>query len=76
MSDEESKSYEERAKEFMNSHKNSSENDLMTELMQAIASSKQNGTFDKIQIEKFAKQIAPMMNAEQRGKLQGIIDLL
>ena len=76
MAEEEAKNYEEQTRDFVNSRKNSSQSDLERELFSKIAKSKQDGTFDKKQIEKLASSVEPFMNAEQRANLHRVLKML
>ena len=53
-----------------------SEGELITEVFKIINEKKRNGTFNPDEIDQLANIIAPMLNAEQRQKMQQLIDLI
>lgn len=50
-----------------------SENELMEQLFAAVEQGKRDGTFSKEALEQFVGQVAPMMDAAQRQKLQNLM---
>ena len=58
-----------KAKQF----EGKSENQLMDELFKRVNEGKKNGTLNNSDLDYFASQAAPMLNAEQRKKLQTIM---
>ena len=53
-----------------------SEAELMRELKQATSAQKAEGRFDELQLKQGIQAIAPMLNAEQRRRLDDIIKQL
>ena len=53
-----------------------SEGELITEVFKIINEKKRNGTFNPDEIDQLASIIAPMLNDEQRQKMQQLIDLI
>ena len=49
-----------------------SENDLMNQLMAEVEKGKQEGTFTDASLAAFIKNVSPMLNAEQKKKLQSL----
>ena len=58
-----------KAKQF----EGKSENELMGELFKRVGEGKKNGTLTDSDLDRFAAQAAPMLNAEQRKKLQQLL---
>lgn len=53
-----------------------SEDELMRELFRMTGEQKREGSFDAAAMRKTASSIMPMLNAEQRQKLEAILDKL
>lgn len=53
-------------------YENKSEGELMGELEKAINSGRKDGSFSDDMLEKFMKNVAPMMDSNQRKKLDSI----
>lgn len=55
---------------------NMNETELITEVFRIINQKKQNGTFDPNDIDKIASVISPLLDDEQRGKMEQLINLI
>lgn len=53
-------------------YENKSEGELMSELEKAISSGRRDGSFSDEMLDKFMKNVAPMMDTNQRRKLDSI----
>lgn len=53
---------------------NKSEGELMQDIQKMIGSAKAKGTLTKKDVEKFANQIAPMLDTQQREKMRKLVD--
>ena len=53
-----------------------SEDELMRELFRMTSEQKREGSFDAAAMRRTASSIMPMLNAEQRQKLEAILDKL
>lgn len=53
-------------------YENKSEGELMSELDRAVSSGKKDGSFSDEMLDKFIKNVAPMMDASQRKKLENL----
>lgn len=49
-----------------------SESDLMGQLMAEVEKGKQDGTFNEESLAAFIKNVSPMLNAEQKKRLQSL----
>lgn len=63
-------------KERIKQYEGKSENELMKQLFSAVEQGKRDGTFSKEALEQFASQVSPMINDEQRQKLQSLMQQL
>ena len=61
---------------LINKFNGMSEGELITEVFKIINEKKRNGTFNPDEIDQLASIIAPMLNDEQRQKMQQLIDLI
>lgn len=52
------------------------EAELMGELSKKVSEGRKNGSFTDESLSEFVKNISPMLNAEQKSKLQSIINKL
>lgn len=53
-----------------------SDPELLGEILKTASQGKQNGTLDKAQIENFVKRVSPMLNEEQRQRLNGVVEMI
>ena len=53
-----------------------SDNDLLSEIKKAAADGKKNGTFSEEQLRQFVSAVSPMMNEEQKSRLNSVIRML
>ena len=74
--DEESKAEYDRMQNRAKEYENKSEGELVNELFRKVSDGKRNGTFDPQQLDEFAKQVSPMLTAQQRMKLCQLIKML
>ena len=68
--DEQGKSQYDDIKRKAKQFEGKSEGELMGELFKRVGEGKKNGTLSDSDLDRFAAQAAPMLNAEQRKKLQ------
>ena len=71
--DEQGKSQYDEIKSKAKQLEGKSENQLMDELFKRVNEGKKNGTLSNSDLDYFAAQAAPMLNAEQRKKLQSLL---
>lgn len=71
-SDSEIKNVENITKQY----ENMSEGELMGEISRMAAAQKKNGSLSNAEIDHFTNNIMPMLDAEQKRKLSGIINML
>lgn len=57
-------------------YENKSEGELMGDLEHVISSGRKDGTFSDEMLDSFVKNVAPMMDATQRKKLDNIAKML
>jgi hypothetical protein len=57
-------------------YENKSEGELMTDLEKMISNGRKDGTFSDEMLDSFMKNVAPMMDASQRKKLDGIAKMI
>ena len=62
----------EKAKQY----EGKSEDQLLNELFKKVSEGKQSGTLSNADLDNFAGQVAPMLNAEQRKKLQQLLSMI
>ena len=53
-----------------------SDSELLGEILKTASQGKQNGTLDKAQIESFVKRVSPMLNEEQRQRLNSVVEMI
>ena len=58
--------------ETISEYENKSEGELMSDLDRMIRDGRKNGTFNDGMLDAFIKNVAPMMDSEQRKKLDNI----
>ncbi len=68
--------YGDQIEELIGKFQNMSEAELITEVFKIINEKKRNGTFDPNEIEKLAEMIKPLLNEEQRQKMEQLINLI
>ena len=64
------------AEGIINEYGGKSESELMAELMRVTGEQKQAGTFDPAGMRTMANSLLPMLNEEQKRKLNGILEML
>ncbi len=75
LNDRDKQSYDsirERAKQY----EGKSEDQLLNELFKKVNDGKKNGTLSNADLDRFAGQVAPMLNPQQREKLNGLIKMI
>ncbi|GHV01826.1 hypothetical protein FACS1894211_12230 [Clostridia bacterium] len=65
-----------RLKKTASKYEGKSESELMSELMKKVAQGKKDGSFSAAEIERFAGQLGPMLNAGQQARLQSLIKMI
>ncbi len=63
------KKLKEQAKQF----EGKSENELINQLLASVEQGKKDGTFSDETLQQFVSNVAPMMNPEQRKKLDELV---
>ena len=53
-----------------------SDSELLGEIMKAAKQGKRDGTLNKEQINQFIKNVSPMLNQEQRQRLQQVVEMI
>ncbi len=66
----------EQLKGMAKKYEGKSENDILRDLNAAVARGKKDGTMSNEKMESIAKTIAPMLNREQKSKLDKLIKSL
>ena len=62
--------------EMIGKFQNMSEAELITEVFKIINEKKKNGTFNPNDIDNLAKMISPLLNDEQKRKMEQLIQLI
>ncbi len=62
--------------ERMKMYEGKSESELTGELRRSVEQDKKDGTFTPEALEQFASKVTPMLNAEQREKLKGLMNMI
>ncbi len=62
--------------DFISKYGEMSEGDIVAEILRLVAIKKQEGTFDSSAIRSLANQITPMLNDEQRAKMNYLLSIL
>jgi hypothetical protein len=52
---------------------NKPEDDLLRDIQKVIKVGKEKGTLDKEDIDKYAAQLAPLLNAQQKEKMKSLL---
>lgn len=68
--------YGDFVQDFVSKYGEMEEQDLMSEMLKLVAEKKAEGTFDADKIKQVATQIAPLMNDEQRNKMNNLLKYL
>jgi len=71
-----SKEEEKNAMDMLKEYDGMSENELMAKLLSSVQKGKQDGTFSEEMLSNFIKQASPMLNEEQRSKMNQITEML
>lgn len=74
ISESEKKQCEEKLKNTAKKYEGKSEDELMGEILKQVAAGKSSGQLKNSDIEDFYKKVSPMLNREQRKKLDTIIN--
>lgn len=69
-------SNEEEVKKQVHKYGSMSESQLMEEMMKVANNSKAQGSLKSEDLDKFYKQVAPMLNEQQRNRLKSLIKSL
>ncbi len=69
-------SQEQMAKDMLKQYEGKSEDDLMQELFSAAQRGKQDGTFNEEAIKNFVETAGPMLNEEQRQRMNQILSMI
>lgn len=62
-----------RLEQQMKQYEGKSENELMQELFRSIEAGRQDGSFTPEAMQQFVNNVSPMLDGQQRKKLQEII---
>ena len=52
------------------------DNSLLNEIMKTANKGKSEGSFSSEQLKQFAANVSPMLNAEQRARLNSVIEMI
>lgn len=52
---------------------NKSEGELMQDLMKSVAQGKKDGTFNDKKVKEFVDKVSPMLNAEQKKRMNQLL---
>ena len=74
--DEKSVDGADQARDFLKQNENKSEDELMGDLKNMINSGKEDGSFDKGMLDQFYNMAAPMMEGDQKNKLDEIVNMI
>ncbi len=74
ISESEKKQCEEKLKNTAKKYEGKSEDELMGEILKQVAVGKSSGELKNSDIDEFYKKVSPMLNREQRKKLDSIIN--
>ena len=66
----------EQLKGMAKKYEGKSENEILRDLSGAVEKGKRDGTLDNKKIDSIASQIAPMLNSQQRSKLDQLMKIL
>lgn len=66
----------ENMEDTISQYENKSEGELMGDLEQMIANGRKDGSFTDEMLDSFIKNVAPMMDSEQRKKLDSIAKMI
>lgn len=62
--------------DFAKQYENSSEQEVLSDLLNAAKQGKQNGTFDMAQMEQFAGTLSGVLNDRQKKRLDEVMKML
>lgn len=62
--------------ELAKQYEGKSEDELTKQLLQATEQGRRDGTLSNEMLETFYRSVAPMMNAEQKGKLNSLMKMI
>ncbi len=68
--------YGSQIEDLISKFQNMSEAELITEIFKIINEKKRNGTFNPSEIDKLAEMIKPLLNEEQKQKMEELINLI
>ena len=63
-------------KDFAGKYEGASENELILEIMKEAEKGRRNGTLTNADIDRFKNTLSPMLNSQQRQKLEKIVQKL
>ena len=66
----------EHLKDMAKKYEGTGENEILRDLSGAVERGKRDGSLDDKKIDSIAAQIAPMLNSQQRGKLEQLMKTL
>jgi len=55
---------------------NKSEDELLAEIMRLATENKRNGSLSEAQFDEFERNVMPMLNAEQRKRMESVLKML
>ena len=64
------------ARETAESYKNKSDSELLGDIFKVANEQKANGNLSDEKLRAFAESVAPMLNDEQKNRLNGVIEML
>jgi len=64
------------AEDIIKHYEGKSEDELVSELKNLASSGRKDGSFDNDMLTSFYKNVAPMMDNEQKKKLDDLVDML
>ena len=67
---------EETLREKAREYAGKSDDELLSEILKNVRQGRESGTFSDAGLEQFRDRVAPMLNQEQRERLQSVIDLI
>lgn len=66
----------EALKNFARKYEGASEDKLISEIMKEAEKGRKNGTLTNAEIDRFKNMLSPMLNSEQRKKLEKVVEKL
>ena len=70
------KNSSEMLKNFAKKYEGASEDKLISEIMKEAEKGRKNGTLTNAEIDRFKNMLSPMLNSEQRKKLENVVEKL